>query len=108
MASPYTLGGIQITTVTVEPSPPASLPTFVDGETPTGAISGTDGTDGNAVFTLAHAPNPASSLHLIKTDIGSAVEMIVGIHFNLVGLTITYTAGNIPTVGQTHRASYRY
>ena len=81
---------------------------FADNETPAGTINGTDGTDGNAAFTLAHAPSPAGSLLLFKTDIGSGVYMIAGIHFNLTTLTITYTSGNKPITGMTHRASYRY
>ncbi len=81
---------------------------FADGETPAGPITGTTGADGNAVFTLAAAPSPAASLELVKTDIGTAVTMIAGVHFNLAGLTITYTAGNIPIAGQTHRAWYRH
>ena len=104
MGSPYTLGGGS-SSVTVTP---AATPTFVDGETPTGAISGTDGTDGNPIFTLAVAPSPTTSLRLVKTDVGTGVEMIAGVHFTLAGLTITYAAGNLPIVGQTHRASYRY
>jgi hypothetical protein len=81
---------------------------FADSETPAGTINGTDGTDGNATFTLSHAPSPAASLQLVKTDVGTGVVMIAGVHFNLSGLTITYTSGNIPIAGQTHRASYRY
>src|SRR4051812_12682093 len=84
------------------------VPIFVDAETPAGTINGTNGTDGNATFALAHAPAPASSHQLVKTDIGTGVVMIAGVHYNLSGLTITYTAGNIPIVGQTHRSSYRY
>jgi hypothetical protein len=82
--------------------------TFADDETPAGIINGTDGTDGTAAFTLAHAPNPAASLMLYKTDVGTAVLMVAGVHFNLSTLTITYTAGNRPISGQTHRAWYRY
>lgn len=79
-----------------------------NNETPAGAISGTDGTDGNAVFTLTQTPDPSGSLQLFKTDVGTAVLMIETVHFNLAGNTITYTAGNIPIVGQTHRAWYNY
>jgi len=82
--------------------------THADSETPAGTINGTDGTDGNAVFTLAQTPSPAASLQLFKTDIGSGVFMIAGVHYNLSGLTITYTAGNLPITGTTHRAFYRY
>ncbi len=86
---------------------PVTNANFVDNETPDGIINGTDGTDGNAVFTLDDTPDPAASLQLFKTDIGTGVLMIAGIHYNLVGDTITYTANNIPIAGQTHRAWYR-
>ncbi len=79
---------------------------FVNGVTPTGTINGTDGTDGNASFTLPSTPSPAASLRLYKTDVGTAVLMIVGVHYNLSTATITYTSGNIPITGQTHRAWY--
>lgn len=88
-------------------NPPAGF-NFAANETPAGTINGTNGTDGNASFTLANTPSPAGSLQLEKTDIGTAVGMIAGVHFNLSGLTITYTSGNIPISGQTHRAWYRY
>ena len=87
---------------------PLSNSNFKDAETPSGTIDGTDGTDGNAVFTLANTPSPAGSLQLTKTDVGTGVLMIAGVHFNLSGLTITYTSGNIPITGMIHRASYRY
>jgi hypothetical protein len=86
----------------------SGIPVFADNETPAGTINGTVGTDGNAAFTLAHAPSPAGSLQLFKTDVGTGVLMIAGTHYNLSTLTITYTAGNIPITGQTHRAFYRY
>ena len=105
MSNPYLLGSN--VSVTVEP-PVTAVPLFAANETPSGAITGTTGSDGNAVFTLNFAPSPAGSLQLTKTDVGTGVLLIAGIHFNLVGLTITYTAGNIPMVGQEHRAWYQH
>jgi len=43
--------------------PPGGAGTFVDSETPAGTINGV-----NAVFTLAVAPSPASSLFLFHSD----------------------------------------
>lgn len=85
---------------------PVGLSSFVFDETPAGTIDSTTGSDGNGVFTLAATPAPASSLELIQTVIGSATVMVDGVHFNLSGLTITYTAGNFPLTGTTHRANY--
>lgn len=85
---------------------PVGTGNFVFDETPAGTINSTTGSDGNGVFTLATAPSPASSLDLVQTVIGTATVMIDGVHFNLSGLTITYTAGNFPFTGTTHRANY--
>lgn len=85
---------------------PVGTGNFVFNETPAGTINGTDGTDGNAAFTLATAPSPGTSLLLEKNDVGTFVRMIAGLQYNLSGLTITYTSGNIPITGQTHRANY--
>lgn len=77
------------------PAASVTLPSFADGETPTGTIDGT-----NVTFTVAQAPNPGVSLGLflngIRLDSG----------FTLTGATITYTVA--PASGDTHRASYRY
>lgn len=96
------------------PNPPISNANFSDNETPTGTINSTTGSDGNGAFTLTNAPSPAGSLQLEVTTLGSATGMVAGIHYNLSGSTITYTAGNFPTGGgggsstMTHRAWYRH
>ena len=72
---------------------------FADNEIPTGTIDGT-----NAVFTLAHAPNPAGSLQLSLNGVGPLGA--AGVDFTLSGLTITYVTA--PTLGSTHVANYRY
>lgn len=64
-------------------------------ETPTGLINGV-----NAVFTLASTPSPAGSLILVR---GGLIQR-EGVDFNLVGNTITFTAGNIPQTGEFLRA----
>lgn len=77
--------------------------TIVNNETPTGAINGTTGSDGNAAFTVANVP--FANFKLTK----NGVEMYQGIAFNIVGNQITYLAPYIPVAGATpdvHRASY--
>jgi hypothetical protein len=71
----------------------------VDGETPAGTVNGA-----NAAFTLAHAPNPASSLHLFL----NGIRLWPGTDYTLSGATITYAGGMIPQTGDTHGADYRY
>ena len=78
---------------------------FVDNETPTGAITGTTGSDGNPTFTLAQTPNPAGSLILVLTG----VVQLQGTDYTLAVATITYVAPKIPIAGNDwHRAWYRY
>lgn len=75
-----------------------------DSETPSGTINGTTGADGNAVFTLANAPNPALGLKLVL----NGLIRFQGDDYTLSGTTITYLAGSIPRTGDKHRAWYRY
>lgn len=70
--------------------------TFVDNETPTPTSPLT------AVFTLAHAPNPASSLQLFL----DGVQQIAGTDFTLSSATITFTV--VPDSDDIVRAFYRY
>lgn len=70
-------------------------------ETPVGAINGTDGTDGNAVFTILDTPLPNT---FVLTKNGA--EMYEGTAFTIVGLQITYLAPYIPIVGDLHQARY--
>lgn len=67
---------------------------FADGEVPTGTINGT-----NIAFTLAHTPNPSTSLKLYKNGLRTTA-------FTLSGSTITYTTA--PQSGDTHVSDYRY
>lgn len=71
---------------------------FVDAETPTGTINGT-----NALFTLSYAPSPAVSLLLVK----NGLVQRTGTDYTLSGVAITYLPGAIPQVGDTHLAWYR-
>jgi hypothetical protein len=88
------------------PVPPTpALPSFADAETPAGACTGTDGTDGNPLFTLAHAPSPAASLHAESRGVGN---LFAGVHYTLAGATMTFLSGFIPLAGDEIRVSYRY
>ena len=110
--SDYTLSG---GTVTMEPAatPQAgdvlsayyrrpgtggSLPTFVDGESPAGAVDGS-----NQTFTLASAPSPAASLRLYR----NGLLQQAGTDYTLSGSAITMTSASIPQPGDTLQASYR-
>lgn len=77
-----------------------SLPgvTFVDQETPTGAIDGVNGT-----FTLANAPNPSSTLTIYL----NGLHMMLGVDFSFSGSTITFFSGSTPQPGDVLIADYR-
>lgn len=75
----------------------ASSTTFVDDETPSGTINGS-----NTSFTLANSPNPAASLMLFKN--GQKLEP-GGLDYTLSGATITATVA--PKTGDVLTASYR-
>lgn len=79
--------------------------TQVFEETPSGAITGTDGTDGNATFTLANTPN-SGTLRLYKS--GQRLRAGAGNDYTLSGLTITFNSGAIPVAGDWITADYLY
>jgi hypothetical protein len=81
------------------PSP--SVPNFADAETPAGTIDGT-----NAIFTLAHTPNPALSLELFRN--GQLMKAGTGNDYTLAVGTVTFLAGAIPQAGDVLTASYRF
>lgn len=72
---------------------------FADGEKPAGLIDGS-----NALFTLQNSPAPASSLKLYK----NGMRLEAGSDFTLSGNSITYLPGQVPKVGDSHLADYRY
>jgi uncharacterized protein YoxC len=73
---------------------------FVDAATPTGTINGT-----NLVFTLASAPNPATSLKLFK----NGLLLSQNGDYSLSGSTITFAGtATTPQTGDTLLASYRH
>ena len=74
-------------------------PSFADHETPGGAINGA-----NKAFTLAHTPNPAISLLLIR----NGLVLTQGSDYSIAGSTITFFSATLPQSGDTLQAFYRY
>jgi hypothetical protein len=72
---------------------------FVDNETPSGAINGS-----NAAFTLAQSPNPAASLFMVRNGV---VLLAGGVDYTLTGSAVAFASGAIPQTGDTLRAWYR-
>ena len=72
--------------------------TFVDQEVPAGTVDGA-----NAVFTIANAPTPSSSLHLYR----NGLLQKVGFDFSITGQAITFVTAAVPQAGDTLLASYR-
>jgi hypothetical protein len=70
-----------------------------DGETPAGAVNGS-----NATFTLAAAPDPPGSLRLAVN--GLLQRPGAGNDFILSGLTVTFQAGAVPMAGDVLEAAY--
>lgn len=82
-------------------STPLSVPTFIDNETPTGTMNGS-----NQTFTLAYTPNPASSLSLYLN--GELMRQGTGKDYTISGSTITYLTAKPDTAkNDTHVAFYR-
>lgn len=71
---------------------------FVDQETPSGAINGT-----NLTFTLSQTPNPATSLAVYR----NGLRMMSGLDYTLSGTTITFGTGLAPQTSDTLLCSYR-
>ncbi len=83
-----------VATVTI-PGGGGSAVTFVDGETPSGAVNGS-----NQTFTLAATPT-AGSVHLYL----NGVRLRAGTDFTISGATITMVAA--PQTGDWLHADYR-
>lgn len=78
---------------------------WVENETPSGTINGTDGTDGNANFTIANAPTSTSVIWLYKN--GNLQTYGANNDFTISGTTITFNSGAIPLAGESLRITYR-
>ena len=77
-----------------------TVPSFTDGEVPTGTVNGT-----NAVFTLTTAPNPAVSLLLQRN--GLVLVQGASGDYTLSGNTVTFNTEATPSTGDSLQASYR-
>lgn len=77
-----------------------TLPTFVDSETPSGTVNGT-----NATFTLVNTPS-GTSLHLYVDGVRMAPGS--GADYTISTNTITFTTGAIPQTGDVILADYRH
>ena len=71
---------------------------FVDFETPTGLINGS-----NLVFTLASTPSPVASLELYR----NGLRLSPPDDYTVTGNTITFVSGAQPQTGDILRATYR-
>jgi hypothetical protein len=75
------------------------LPSFADGEVPTGSINGV-----NTVFSLANAPSPISSLDLYL----NGLLMRQGDDYTLSNNIVTFVTASTPQSGDTLLTSYRF
>jgi hypothetical protein len=73
-------------------------PGFVDSETPTGTVDGS-----NLVYSLANVPSPPESLLLYR----NGLLMKNGLDYSLSGITITFVPSATPQTGDVLLASYR-
>ena len=87
----------RVNTLQTTISNPASS-SAVEGETPVGAIDGT-----NAAFTIASTPSVASSLMVFRNGILQSA----GSDYSFSGKTITFAAGSIPQTADVLQVSYR-
>jgi hypothetical protein len=70
---------------------------FIDQETPTGAINGV-----NAAYTLSQSPSPSASLAVYR----NGVRLTTGVDYTAVGPAITFVT-LVPQSGDTLLCSYR-
>lgn len=71
---------------------------FVDGETPSGALNGT-----NAAFNLANTPSSASTLMVYR----NGILLSNGVDYSLNGTTITFAASQLPQASDILQVYYR-
>ncbi len=75
------------------------LPSFADGEVPSGSINGS-----NTTFTLANAPSPGTSLDLYL----NGLLLKAGSDFTLSSNVVSFLTVSTPQTGDTLIASYRF
>jgi hypothetical protein len=78
--------------------PCSTSPAFIDGEVPAGTVDGT-----NVAFTLANAPDPASSLTVFRNGMLQKITQ----DYTISGTAIAFTTAAAPQAGDTLLASYR-
>jgi hypothetical protein len=71
---------------------------FVDQETPSGTINGSNGT-----FTLSQTPSPSTSLAVYR----NGLMLSSGVDYTLNGAVITFTTGLVPQTSDILLCSYR-
>ncbi len=99
-SAPMTITALPDGSVSWQPFPAVpGQPNYADSETPAGTVDGV-----NAAFTLAHAPNPAQSLHLHR----NGIRLTAGADYTLAGASITFVSGAIPEAGALLTADYRF
>ncbi len=76
-----------------------TVPIFVDSETPSGTVDGS-----NTTFTLSSPPSPTASLALFR----NGVLQKQGLDYTLSGNTITFRLAATPQADDLLLASYRY
>jgi len=78
-------------------APPAASPVFVDSETPSGTIDGT-----NVAFTLKAAPVTGTA-HVYL----NGLRMTPGVDYALTGATLIFAASQVPSLSSTLTVDYR-
>ncbi len=79
-------------------STPCGAGSFVDGETPSGTIDGS-----NSSFTLSGTPTPSASLLLYRNGLLQKQSL----DYTLSGGTVSFTASAVPQTGDVLTAFYR-
>ena len=72
---------------------------FVDGETPAGAVNGS-----NRIYTLQFAPIPALSLHVFR----NGLLQKVGVDYTVAGSQVSFLPVATPQTGDLLQVSYRH
>ncbi|MCW5981328.1 MAG: hypothetical protein KIT09_24805 [Bryobacteraceae bacterium] len=74
------------------------MPSFVDGETPTGTVDGV-----NLSFTLSGTPEPAGSLQVFR----NGLLQKLGTDYTLNGKTVIFVPASVPQAGDLLQTYYR-
>lgn len=83
----------------------AAAGNWVHNETPSGTPTGTDGTDGLAIYSLANTPKSTAVIWLYKN--GTLMNYGSNNDYTVSGTTITFNSGAIPVAGDKLLCTYR-